>query len=448
VLRTVGPPGSLFELLLPPGMRVLSGELAEVDRLLDDKRFFGPFRRFFDPTEGRPSIPIETYLRLMFLKYRHGLGYGRLCALVSDSITWRRFCRVGLEASVPDESTIRKITRRCGPELIDGLNRELLAAAHQRGQVTVERVRTDTTVVEADIKYPTDSGLLTAAVGRIASRLRRLRRAGVKVSYTDRTATARALQHSIGVWLRRRSDDAKAEVLTITAQLADLAAAAVADAQNVLSYQARRRRVQRMIAELAVLVERTGQLIEQARARVNGDQPAGATRLVSLHEPDARPIRKGRLGKPVEFGYKAQVVDNADGLIVDHSVHIGNPSDTELLRPAIDRITTLLGDAPTLLTADRGYWDSTIEADLTAVGVITVVIPRTGKPSAARAAIEHADDFVGAVKWRTGSEGRVSCLKRDWAWRRSRLRGHASARIWCGYGVFAHNLLKLTQLKR
>ena len=75
VLRTVGPPGSLFELLLPPGMRVLSGELAEVDRLLDDKRFFGPFRPFFDPTEGRPSIPIETYLRLMFLKYRYGLGY-------------------------------------------------------------------------------------------------------------------------------------------------------------------------------------------------------------------------------------------------------------------------------------------------------------------------------------------------------------------------------------
>src|SRR4051812_25581128 len=113
VLRTVGPPGSLFELLLPAGMRGVSGGLAAVDGLLDDGRFFGPFRSFFDPTEGRPSIPIETYLRLMFLKYRYGLGYERVCALVADWITWRRFCRVGLEASVPDESTIRKITRRC-----------------------------------------------------------------------------------------------------------------------------------------------------------------------------------------------------------------------------------------------------------------------------------------------------------------------------------------------
>ncbi|MGH9270541.1 MAG: ISNCY family transposase, partial [Ilumatobacteraceae bacterium] len=392
MLRTVGPQGSLFELLLPAGMQVLSGELADIDALLDDVRYFVPFRPFFDPTEGRPSVPIETYLRLMVLKYRYGLGYERLCTEVTDSISWRRFCRIGLEASVPDESTIRKLTRRCGPELIEALNFELLAAANQRGDVHVRRVRADTTVVEADIKYPTDSGLLTSAVGRIAVQLRRLSGVGVKVSFVDRTATARALQHSIGVWLRRRSDEAKAEVLAITGQLADLAAAAVTEATKALQHKARRRRVRRLLDDLAVLIERTGRVIDQARCRVEGDQPAGATRLVSLHEPDARPIRKGRLGRPVEFGYKAQVVDNPDGLIVDHSVHIGNPSDTDLLRPAIERITNLLGTTPATVTADRGYWNSTMEADLAATGVTTIVIPRTGKPSAARALIERADD--------------------------------------------------------
>jgi IS5 family transposase len=445
VLRTVGPQGSLFEVLLPAGMRVLSGELAAIDGLLDDERFFAPFRVFFDPTEGRPSIPIETYLRLMFLKYRHGVGYERLCTLVRDSITWRRFCRIGLESSVPDESTIRKITRRCGPELIDGLNRQLLTAAHERGQVDLDRVRVDTTVVEADIKYPTDSGLLTAATCRIASRLRRLAKLGVKIAYTDRTAAARAHQHSIGAWLRRRTDEAKAEVLVITGQLADLAEASVAEATKALHCKARRRRVRRLLDELGVLIERTNQVIAQARTRVNGGQPDGSTRLVSLHESDARPIRKGRLGKPVEFGYKAQVIDNPDGIIVDHSVHIGNPSDTDLLRPAIERVTAQFGTAPANVTADRGYWDSTIEADLTDTGVTTVVIPRTGKASQARTAIEHADAFVEMVKWRTGCEGRISHLKRDWAWRRTRLRNHAGVRIWCGHGVFGHNLVKLTE---
>ena len=254
-------------------------------------------------------------------------------------------------------------------ELIEALNQELLTAAAQRGEVHVERVRADTTVVEADIKYPTDSGLLTAAVGRIAVRLRRLRAAGAKVSFTDRTSEARAHQHSIGVWLRRRSDEAKAEVLVITGRLADLATATVIEATKALQHEARRRQVRRLLDDLAVLIERTERVIDQVRCRVGGEQPAGATRLVSLHEPDARPIRKGRLGKPVEFGYKAQVVDNPDGLILDYSVHIGNPSDTDLLRPAIDRITTLIGMTPVTVTADRGYWNSTMESDLAAAGV-------------------------------------------------------------------------------
>ena len=136
MLRTVGPTGSLFELLLPPGMRVLSGELEEIDVLLDDARFFQPFRKHFSPVAGRPSIPIETYLRLMFLKTRHGLGYEQLCAQVTDSLSWRRFCRIGLEAAVPHESTIRKLTTRVGPDLVDELNRLLLAAANEQTPLT------------------------------------------------------------------------------------------------------------------------------------------------------------------------------------------------------------------------------------------------------------------------------------------------------------------------
>ena len=303
-------------------------------------------------------------------------------------------------------------------------------------------------MVEADVKYPTDSGLLTSAVGRIATSLRRLGALGVKVTFADRTALARAHQHSIGAWLRRRSDDAKAEVLAITAQLADLAELSVTEAAKALVFKPRRRRVRRMLDDLGVLIERTSQVIAQARCRVGGDQPDGATRLVSLHDPDARPISKGRLGKPVEFGYKSQVVDNSDGVVLDYSVHIGNPSDTGLLRPAIERITTLLSSAPSLVTADRGYWDSTIETDLAAAGVAAVVIPRTGKPSKAHAEIEHAERFITAVKWRTGCEGRISHLKRDCGWRRTRLRGHDGARIWCGHGVFTHNLLKIDQLRQ
>ena len=450
MLRTVGPPGSLFELLLPAGMRVLSGELAVIDAELDDWVFMAPFKAFFDPSAGRPSIPMETYLRLMFLKFRFELGYEQLCVQVSDSLSWRRFCRVGLEARVPDESTIRKITRRCGPELIEALNEALLAKAHGGGKVGLDKVRVDTTVVEADIKYPTDSGLLTKAISKIAKLLGRLERAGVPMVFVDRTAGARTHAHSIGVWLRRRSDEAKAEVLAITGLLADLAVLAADEVDIVLRANTRKRRrpVRRQLDVLAILVERTRKVIAQARSRVAGTQPDGATRLVSLHEPDARPISKGRLGRPTEFGYKGQVCDNADGIIVDYSVMIGNPHDAELLAPAIAAIVKRFSTAPGLVTADRGYWTPTAEADLTDLGVTHVAIPRTGKPSAARRVIEHDEAFITAVKWRTGCEGRISHLKRDWAWRRTRLGGHGGARTWCGHGVFAHNLTKIVRLRQ
>jgi transposase, IS5 family len=449
MFRTVGPSGSLFELFLPAGVRVLSGELAEIDTLLDDPRFFRPFRSFFDPSEGRPSIPIETYLRLLFLKVRFQLGYEQLCVQVTDSLSWRRFCRIGLEASVPDESTVRKLTRRLGPDVVDELNNLLLGLAAEGGHLSLDKVRVDTTVVEADIKYPTDSGLLTNAVSRIAVLMRRVDAAGMAVVYTDRTLQARHHQHEIGVWLRRRSGEAKTEVLVITGLLADLAEASLAEYDAIGKSKRRpKRAARRRLDELVVLAERTRQLIVQARTRIDGGVPPGATRLVSLHEPDARPIAKGRLGKPVEFGYKAQVCDNGDGLIVDHSVHIGNPHDTALLLPAVERIIKQCGGAPVLLTADRGYNEAGMETGLTDAGVAAVVIPKTGKPSAARIAVERSEEFVAAVKWRTGAEGRISHLKRDLGWRRTRLRSHDGARIWCGHGVFTHNLTKLNKLRQ
>src|SRR5215212_8406142 len=97
MFRTVGDQPTLWEAILPEDLRRLPGELARVDGLLDDAVFFAPFVPFFDPRIGRPSVPMETYLRLMFLKYRYRLGYESLCREVSDSISWRRFCHIDID---------------------------------------------------------------------------------------------------------------------------------------------------------------------------------------------------------------------------------------------------------------------------------------------------------------------------------------------------------------
>jgi transposase, IS5 family len=122
VFPTLGDQCSLRESVLPEELQRLPEELARVDALLDDPAFFTPFVPFFDPRIKRPSTPMETYLRLMFLKFRYRLGYEPLCREAADSITWRRFCRIPLHGAVPHPTTLMKLTTRCGSAAVDGLN--------------------------------------------------------------------------------------------------------------------------------------------------------------------------------------------------------------------------------------------------------------------------------------------------------------------------------------
>jgi IS5 family transposase len=194
----------------------------------------------------------------------------------------------------------------------------------------------------------------------------------------------------------------------MTGDLADLAETAAVQAPAVLRNGRRavgraltgrmRGRLRRALGELAVTIERTATLVAQARARLAGQMPDGATRLVSLHDPDARPIRKGRIDRPVEFGYKAQVLDNDDGVVVDYSVERGAAPDGPQLAPAIERIRRRAGRVPRPVTADRGYGQAAVERDLHAAGVRTVAIPRQATTSPARKAVEHGRSFRKLVQ--------------------------------------------------
>jgi transposase, IS5 family len=461
VFRTVNDQPTLWDAILPSELLVLPVELGRVDALLDDPVFFSPFAPYFDARIGRPSIPMETYLRLMFLKFRYRLGYESLCREVADSISWQRFCRIPFGTRVPHPTTLMKITIRCGDDAVAGLNEALLARAAAEKLLRTDKVRADTTVVEAAVAYPTDSGLLAKAIGTIARTVVRIKAAGgaTRTRARDRRRSAGRRARSIAAKLKLRGqqqrDQAQAAVRRITAELAGIAEAAMAEAATVLrnakralrtASGARKGRLHRAINDLDTLMGRTQRVVAQTRSRLAGVMPESAHRLVSLHDVDARPIRKGRLGKPVEFGYKAQIVDNADGVILDHTIEIGNPADAPQLAPAIERITRRAGRTPRAVTADRGYGQASVERDLHDLGVRSVAIPRTSKPSASRREFEHRRAFRDKVKWRTGSEGRINHLKRSYGWNRTELTAIAGARTWCGHGVFAHNLVKIGAL--
>jgi IS5 family transposase len=462
VFRTIGDGPSSWESGLPPEVLRLPEELARVDALLDDPAFFAPFAPHFHPVIGRPSTPAEWYLRLMFLKFRYRLGYESLCAEVSDSISWRRFCRIPLDGRVPHPTTLMKLTTRCGEGAVAGLNETLLAKAAGQKLLRTARLRADTTVIPANVAYPTDSGLLAKAVGKMVRAARRVQAAGGATGtvMTDRRRAAARRVRQIASKLRSRAKlagEQRSEVIgRVTGELAGLAQKTAAQAVAVLRNGRRaigralsgrmRGRLRRALDELATTVERTATIVAQTRSRLAGQMPGSATRLVSLHDPDARPIRKGRIDKPVEFGYKAQFIDNDDGIIADYSVEYGAAPDGPQLLPAIKRVTRRAGRVPRAVTADRGYGQAAVERDLHAAGVRTIAIPRQATTSAARKIIEHGRGFRKLVKWRTGCEGRVGYLKRGYGWDRTRLDGKNGAAIWCGHGVFTHNLVKISAL--
>ena len=462
VFRTISGPVPAWESQLPGELLRLPEELARVDALLDDPAFFAPFAPHFHPVLGRPSTPIECYLRLMFLKFRYRLGYESLCAEVSDSISWRRFCRIPLDATVPHPTTLMKLTTRCGQDAVAGLNEALLARAAGQKLLRTARVRADTTVIGANVVYPTDAGLLAKAVGKLVRAARRVQAAGGATGtvMTDRRRAAGRRAREMAATMRARAqlgrDESSRAIGRATGDLADLAESTAAQAAAVLRNGRRairralsgrmRGRLRRALGELAVTVERTATVVAQARSRLAGQMPDGATRLVSLHDPDARPIRKGRIDKPVEFGYKAQVLDNDDGVIVDYTVEYGAAPDGPQLAPAIERVRRRAGRAPRAVTADRGYGQPAVERDLQQLGVQVIAIPRQARTSPARKAVEHGRSFRKLVKWRTGCEGRISYLKRGYGWDRTRLDGRQGAAIWCGHGVFAHNLAKISTM--
>jgi IS5 family transposase len=451
VLQVTTPDLTTWDALLPEPARRLPDELARIDAFLDDERFIAPWRALFDARLGRPSIPVPTLIRLLYLKHRYQLGYETLCWEVSDSIAWRRFTRIPLDRPVPHPTTLVKLVRRAGPDTIGRLNMALLARLAEGKLLRGRKLRIDTTVVEADIDYPTDADLLGHAIGKLGGLVRRIRARGVarRIRFRDRHRAAGRRLRQLSQVLRRRGV-AMDQIDRLTAQLARLARATLRDVDAIRRTTRRRiaRRpsdgwLRRLAADLDQTIHDTQRLLAQTTLRLAGQRTIG-DRMVSLADPDARPIRKGKPRAPTEFGYKLLVTEDEGGFIADHHLEQGNPPDAAQLLPAIARVMTVTGRIPDTVAADRGFGTATNSRAITTLGVRRDGLQRTGRPSTARATYEHTRAFRRQRNWRVGIEARISHLKRGFGLRRTRLRHLAGARTWAGLGIFAYNLHRMT----
>jgi IS5 family transposase len=450
---------TLWDEALPIEVRELPDDLAALDVLLSGPGLLAPFVGCWQREalvsgtsaagHGRPTIAIETYVRLMVLKQRHGWGYRSLVAEVSDSIHLRRFCRIALTERVPDESTVRKLTRRIGPETVNALTRELICAAVRERRFRGRAVRIDSTVIEADIRYPTDAGLAAHGVRSLAREGRKLtaKLSETTVRVRDRSRAMGRRLRSISRTIRRRTGEAKAEVLTLTAQTGQLLKQSITEARRLAATARRKARGRGAQAKLRAaraldeLADRCQKVAKQITQRVRGEKITD--RLVSLADPDARPIRKGKLGKPTEFGYVAQLAEitpntkrGARGLIVPAASLPGNPGENTLLPQTVAELDRL-GLTPKEVALDGGFTLTATNDALNDLAPERLFIAGRQQPGSRRTQRR-------LQRYRTGAEGRISHLKRGYGLRRSRLKGDDGQKTWTGWSILAYNLDTLT----
>ena len=438
---------SLWDEVLPVEVRELPEDLARLDRVLSDELLLFPIKLAWEQTareRGRPSIAMVTFVRLMVVKHRTGWGYETLVREVSDSLHLRRFCLIGIDRRVPDESTIRKLARRLGPGVVAEITRMVIEKAQRETRFTARAARIDSTVVEADIRYPSDAMLAlqgSRALAREGKKLQRL--IGAKAGVRDRSRSIGKTVRAISKTLARRTGEAKAQVMVFNEQAGRLITRSAREAKRLA--QAARASARgrgaaaklRAADQLQKLASRCEKVAEQIDRRVHGLKITD--RLVSMADPDARPIRKGKLGKPTEFGYVAQICEvtentrkGARGLILPAGHAPGNPAENTLLPQTATELASA-GLRPREIVLDGGFQPGPTSEAFPDLNESQIQLSGRHEPGSRRTRKRRA-------RYRTGIEGRISHLKRRYGLRRSRLKGDDGMRIWTGWAILTYDL--------
>lgn len=439
---------TLFEAFYPKMFLELTPELAIIDELLNNPIFETPIIERYQTKFGRPTVPVRAYIRLMVLKFYLRISFEDLVVTVGKTPMYKRFCRIPMEKEVPSDTALMKITKKYGDVIVHQLNDNLIEQLLKDKVIKGRKLRIDTTVVEANIEYPTDAELLYKGVEKLDRVIHETKeRCGNTANKRSKKKIKKMRKQllSISKVIRRRTEQMRTEVRNITGEMAETAKSI---SKETLKYAqtlvAENTGDQKAINKLHSTAQLLNTVIEQTETVNRGETPTN--RIVSIDDPSARPISKGKLGKRVEFGYKLQIQEIAEGIITDYGVFKGNPSDTKLITQAVESHIQKFHRAPRELAADRGYYSSENERILSELGVKHISIPKPGKKSVKRSVYESSNKFKKLQSFRAGVEGRISCIKRRFGLRRSMLRGLKGTSTWCGFGILTHNLRKASQL--
>ena len=448
----------LFGLVLPEPEKLMEPWLRQVDKALEDDELVDAvmvvLRRRWRQSirRGRAGTPAEVVLRMLALKHLRDWSYDELEREVSGSLVYRRFCRIDA-TKVPDAKTMVRLGQLVDGPVLRQLLQRLVTMAATAGVTRGRKMRVDTTVVEAPIHHPTDSGLCEDVIRVLSRAMKRLVEAGVHLGFKVRNVrrSVSRRMREIAQGLRRRGDRAKRAIrrpyrrlLRITGRLVRQAqrAAEQARQQSHAMRGRRRRHVDRLIGLLGTMASHGRQVVRQTRARVLRGETRTPGKIVSIFEPWAAIVRKGKLDKPTEFGAVVKVQEAEGGIITDIAVDDAR-ADAPLLVPSVEHHQKLFGRVPGTVATDRGFYSGRGERLLAEMGVKHPVLPKPGHRTQDRIAYERQRWFKQGRAWRAGGEARISRLKNTFGMGRSPYHGRTGLDRCVGWAAIANNLVSI-----
>jgi len=405
-------------------------------------------------TRGRRGVAAEIVLRMLLLKHIRNWSFAELEREVRPNLLYREFTRIG-SGKVPDAKTLGRQAQALGPQVVEQMHRRVVELAVENKVVRGRKMRVDTTVVETNIHYPTDSSLLGDG-DRVLTRLMKKVTAITGAAGTKLRDSMRSVQRRVAEIARAsraKGETGKAKLDLLYPKLLEITGRVMGQARRFsveigsgvkrsgdVLQQAR---LQGLKAQIDDMVETVKKVVHQTKARVFGGDTHVAGKILSIFEPSTEVIRKGKASKPTEFGKVVKVQEAENQIVIDFEVYDQKPSDSDLLIPAIQAHEKLMGRVPDLAAADAGFFSAKNEAEAQKMGVKRVSVPNRSTKSPARRQHQKQRWFKKAQKWRTGCEGRISVLKRRHGVRRSLYKKAAGTKRWVGLGVIADNLINM-----
>ena len=451
----------LFYTPLAKQAALLKDDLLEpVDQLLDDPLMVDLVRdclakRWPASTRtGRPGIAPDRLLRCCVLKHLKGWSFRDLDRELRSNLIYRRFTRFDAEVT-PSYSAFSKLFAMLSPELTQQIHYRVVGLAREKGAAPGHKIRIDSTVVESNVHYPSDSTLLGDGI-RVLSRALQRMAAQCQAGAVEVVNHGRAVKHrlleisraakSLTQTSRERMQESYGKLLGLTRGVVREARQTLqrweSGGLRVVGHLVRMEAQASQLRHFLPLVQK---VMAQTEERVFGGNHHVAGKVLSLFEPHTQVIRKGKAHKPNEFGRLVRIDEVENGIVSGYEVLEGNTADTNSFLPALEQHKDIFGQAPRLAAADRGFFSAENERKAEDLGVKKTALPARGRLSTTRAQHQKERWFQRALRWRAGEEATISHLKNPFSMWRAFYKGERGFKRYVGWSVITKNLFSIAR---